>query len=294
MKNIKFLILSLFFISLFFDTLDAKIKRKGGTKSKNSSKELSVQELEKEGWITNKNVYPSGSPDAIKGGMITMLGGEEYPSTFRDIGKDSRSQINGLLAGLQYEALLSFDYERLEWAPNLATHWKISADSLTYWFRLNPKAKFADGKDVTSEDVIATWDLLMDETILAPSSQITFGKFERPIAVSTYIVSVKAKSLDWMNLISFSNYMVLHPAHYLNDLDGTAFIEEYLFKMIPGTGPYVIHEKDIINQESYTLTRREDFWARENPFYHVIQQQSQIFHHPMNFQTGKNFQYSWF
>ena len=149
-KNIKFWIFSLLIISLFFDTIDAKIKRKGGSKSKNNSKEITVQELEKNGWITNKNVYPSGSPEAKKGGIITMLGGSEYPSTFRDIGKDSRSQINGLLGGLQYEALLSFDYERLEWAPNLATHWKISADSLTYWFRLNPKAKFADGRDVTS------------------------------------------------------------------------------------------------------------------------------------------------
>ena len=141
-KNIKFWIFSLLFVYLFFDTIDAKIKRKGGSKSKDNSKEISVQELEQQGWITNKNVYPSGSPEAKKGGMITMLGGSEYPSTFRDIGKDSRSQINSLLGGLQYEALLSFDYERLEWAPNLATHWKISADSLTYWFRLNPKAKF--------------------------------------------------------------------------------------------------------------------------------------------------------
>ena len=43
-----------------------------------------------------------------------MLGGEEFPSTFRSIGKDSRQQINGLIEGLQYETLLSFDYEKLE------------------------------------------------------------------------------------------------------------------------------------------------------------------------------------
>ena len=98
-KNMKFFVLSLFFVSLFVDTLDAKIKRKGGSKSKNSSKELSVEELEQQGWITNKSVYPSGSPEAEKGGMITMLGGAENPSTFRDVAKDSRSQINGLLAG---------------------------------------------------------------------------------------------------------------------------------------------------------------------------------------------------
>ena len=52
-----------------------------------------------------------------------------------------------------------------------------------------------------------------------------------------------------------------YPAHILNDLDGTAFLEEYLFKLIPGTGPYTIYEKDIINQESYILTRRKDYWG---------------------------------
>ena len=63
-KNIKCILLSLFFISLFIDTIDAKIKRKGGSKSKSNLKELSVEELEQQGWITNKNVYPSGSPEA--------------------------------------------------------------------------------------------------------------------------------------------------------------------------------------------------------------------------------------
>ena len=69
-------------------------------------------------------------------------------------------------------------------------------------------------------------------------------------------------------MLNFAYFLTLYPAHYLNELDGTAFIEEYLFKMLPGTGPYIIHEKDIINQESYTLTRRIDFWAKDNPFYH--------------------------
>ena len=134
-----------------------------------------------------------------------MLGGDEYPSTFRNIGKDSRSQINGLLAGLQYEDLLSFDYERLEWTPSLATHWKISADSLTYWFRLNPKAKFADGKDVTSEDVIATFKLLIDDGHKDPNVAMFWSDlFEIPIAESKYIFKVTAKKKDWRTFRNFS------------------------------------------------------------------------------------------
>jgi len=60
--------------------------------------------------------------------------------------------------------------------------------------------------------------------------------------------------------------MVLHPNHILKDLDGTAFLEEYAFSVIPGTGPYIIPETNINNQESYTMERRDDYWAKDNPF----------------------------
>ena len=52
--------------------------------------------------------------------------------------------------------------------------------------------------------------------------------------------------------------MVILPEHYLKELDGTAYLEEYNFKLLPGTGPYRIKDEDIVNQESYTLTRRDD------------------------------------
>ena len=55
--------------------------------------------------------------------------------------------------------------------------------------------------------------------------------------------------------------MYILPEHYLKDLDGTEFLEQYNFKMLPGTGPYIIKDEDIINQESYTLTRRQDYWG---------------------------------
>ena len=51
--------------------------------------------------------------------------------------------------------------------PSLASHWSISKDKMTYKFRINPDARWWDGMPVTSDDVIATWELMMDETILS-------------------------------------------------------------------------------------------------------------------------------
>jgi len=206
-----------------------------------------------------------GDPQAKKGGTFNYIH-SLFPRTMRVIGQNSSQVLNSRTIGaLCYEGLLKQHPTTLDFIPGLASHWHISEDKMTFKFRINPDARWWDGNRVTSEDVIATWDLRMDETILSPFEQITYGKFERPVAESKYMVSVKAKTVNWRNFLYFST-MVLHPNHILKDLDGTAFLEEYAFSVIPGTGPYKISESDIKNQESYTLKRREDYWAKDTPF----------------------------
>jgi len=206
-----------------------------------------------------------GDPSATKGGTLNYIH-SLFPRTMRIIGQNSSQVLNSrTIASLCYEGLLSQHPITLDFIPSLASHWFISEDKMQFKFRINPDARWWDGNPVTAADVIATWDLRMDETILSPSEQMTYGKFERPVAESKYIVSVKANSISWRNFLYFAS-MPLHPNHILKDLDGTAFLEEYAFSVIPGTGPYIIEEKNIKNQESYTFERRTDYWASESPF----------------------------
>ncbi|MBT3608685.1 MAG: hypothetical protein HOI72_02685 [Candidatus Marinimicrobia bacterium] len=206
-----------------------------------------------------------GDPKAKKGGTLNYIH-SLFPRTMRVIGQNSSQVLNSrTIEALCYEGLLGQHPTTLDFIPRLASHWLISEDKMLFKFRINPDARWWDGNPVTAEDVIATWDLRMDETILSPSEQIAYGKFERPIAESQYIVSVKAKSVNWRNFLYFST-MALHPNHILKDLDGTAFLEEYTFSVIPGTGPYIINENNIKNQESYTFDRRDDYWDKDSPF----------------------------
>ena len=206
-----------------------------------------------------------GDPKASKGGTLNYIH-SLFPRTMRVLGQNSSQVLNSrTILALCYQGLLSQHPTTLEFIPALASHWKISDDKMTFEFRINPDARWWDGRQVTSEDVIATWDLRMDETILSPAEQITYGKFERPVAKSKYLVSVKSKTVNWRNFLYFST-MALHPNHILKDLDGTAFLEEYAFSVIPGTGPYILKDENIKNQESYTFERRDDFWAAKSPF----------------------------
>jgi len=170
------------------------------------------------------------------------------------------------MSGLQYETLLSFNYEKLEWEPGLATHWKISEDSLTYWFRLNPNAKWADSRDVTTDDIIASFKLLIDDGHQDPNTASFWDDlFEIPIAETKYIVKVIAKKKDWRTFKNLAHGFSIYPSLYLNKVDGAGYLEKYDFSFMPGSGPY---EYDIINStkgnEGYIIMKRRDNWWAEN------------------------------
>jgi len=226
--------------------------------------ELGGEGFTGEGWETKTDYNLLGSPDAVKGGSIVMSI-PDFPSTLRTEGKDANSYLNRIAQQMMYETLLQLDPVEDVFIPNLATHWKISDDKMKFTFRINPKARWADGKRVTSEDVIATWKLLVDPGILEAYSNILYGTFEEPVAESMYIVSVKSKQLNWRQFLYFSGMFIL-PAHYIGNITGSEYLEKYQMKFIPGSGPYLIDEKDIQKGKNISLRRRSDYWAEDEKF----------------------------
>ena len=121
--------------------------------------ELGGEGFTGEGWETKTEFNTIGNPEAVKGGSI-ILSIPDFPGTLRMEGKDANSYVNYLLKyQIAYEGLLSLDPITEEFIPELATHWKISDDKREFTFRINPDARWADGKPVVAEDVIATWKL---------------------------------------------------------------------------------------------------------------------------------------
>jgi microcin C transport system substrate-binding protein len=143
----------------------------------------------------------------------------------------------------------------------LATHWQISEDRSTYRFRIDPNARWADGEPVTADDVVATWSFYMDKGLQAPMSELVYSKFDKPVAQSKYLVSVKSQVENWRNFLYFAASMQILPAHILQDVDGAKYLADYNFKLLPGTGPYRVDEADIDKGNSITIRRRNDYWA---------------------------------
>ena len=214
------------------------------------------------GWETNKNFPPIGSAEAKKGGTLRFFW-SSYPPTLRTEGPNSNLSTTSELHGLIYESLVGLHPETMEYMPGLADYWKTSPDKRKFYFHINPKARWADGTPVTARDVVATWEFRVRKDLKDPYSVMIWdGSFERPVAESASVVSVKTKKLHWRLFLYFGG-MTIYPAKEMSKLTGEKYLEDYNWKLQMGSGPYELKPGDIKNQQSVTLTRREDYWARD-------------------------------
>lgn len=214
------------------------------------------------GWDTVLQFPAIGAAEAVKGGSLSRAI-PDWPATLRMGGQSWNASINYLVRDLCFPALVMRHPVTLDIIPNLATHWQISEDKSTYRFRINPKARWSDGTEVTSQDYLASHKLWMDPTILFPSSQLVFGKFT-PRAISKYIIEVRCSEENWRNFL-YAGSLVTLPAKEIGHLTGTEFLEKFQFAYTAFCGPYMVEPGDIIMNESVTLTRNPDWWDADNP-----------------------------
>ena len=222
---------------------------------------------EEEGWQTggfhDEDLPYISDQQGIKGGEIRVPI-STYPPTFRAYGKDENSYATRLVHNMVYEPLLSVNPLTLELLPELASHWRVDKDDQTYWFRLDPRARFADGRPVTTKDVIATYDLAVDPRILSPYTNFFYEGFDPPEAISPYIFKVRATQKNWRNLLYFGRTSIL-PDHVISRLNGGEYLQRYNYRMPTGSGPYEVKLKNVEKGKQVTLTRRKNWWRRDDP-----------------------------
>ena len=225
--------------------------------------ELGGEGFTGEGWQTNDDYESIVDTSLQVGGSVTWAI-FEFPSTLRITGKDANSQITRFFENMVYESLMGVSSLDLAFIPGLATHWKISDDYRTFWYRIDPNARFADGSRLTAEDVISSWKLRVDDGILAPYVNMIWGKYKEPIAESPYIVRVETNELNWKFFLYFGGMSIM-PAKYIGHLTGKQYMKVFQFEMPPGSGIYALDKKDVVKGRSITIRRRSDYWDKDNP-----------------------------
>lgn len=223
--------------------------------------------------------YPSvGDPRAIRDWGKTDRGEDKsvftipwtsYPPTLRTDGPNSNLVQTSQIHGLMYESLVQIHPETEQFIPCLATHWKIENNrdgkSQTFWFRIDPRARWADGSEVTADDVHKSWWHRVQEDRQEPSNLMTFrDDFEEPEVLDKYTVRVRTKELNWRLFLYFGG-MSIYPAKYVY-IPGKRYLEEYNWQLWPGTGPYALAKAGLKKGDSMMLVRRKDWWAENEPW----------------------------
>ena len=104
---------------------------------------------------------------------------------------------------------------------------------------------------------------MVDKGLQDPMTELVYVKYDKPVAESKYIVRVTSKVLNWRNFLYFAASMPILPAHVLKTVNGDRYVKEYNFKLLPGTGPYVVNEADVVKGRSLTIRRRNGLLGRE-------------------------------
>lgn len=162
--------------------------------------------------------YNKTSPSTQGGTLIDAMTGEPSTLIYMVAGESASAAVTANIFNklLKYNANLDLEGELVE-------RWQISSDSKTITFTLKPNLQWADGKPLTSQDVMFTWQAVTNEKTASPyASDYQLVKNATAPDPRTFIVTYDqayAPALD-----SWAGLQIL-PKHLLEnqDLHTTAF-----------------------------------------------------------------------
>jgi len=146
------------------------------------------------------------------GNLINAMAGE--PSNL--IAMIAGDSASSAIAGNIFNSLLKYD-ENLNYIPDLAESWEISNNQKTISFKLKKDLQWADGKPLTSADVLFTWKLITNPNTRTPYASdyqlVKKASTPDPLTFKVTYESSYAPALDtWASLH-------ILPKHILKDED---------------------------------------------------------------------------
>jgi peptide/nickel transport system substrate-binding protein len=193
------------------------------------------------------------NPAAPKGGRLT----EGVIGTFDSL---NPYVVRGLaeqrVRGYVIESLMARGYdEPFTLYGLLAQSVETDADRTYVIFRLNPAAHFSDGRPVTAEDVVFSWEILRDKG--RPNHRTYYAKVTKAEIVGPGAVRFDLSAAQDRELPLILGLMPVLPKHAV---DPDTFEDTTLTPLV-GSGPYVIAE--VRPGHSVRLSRDPGYWGRD-------------------------------
>lgn len=193
------------------------------------------------------------NPDAPKGGTLALHTIGTY-DTFHRYAQRGNAAVG---SGELYDMLLVASEDEVEMYYGLiAEKVEYPADYTWIIFHLNPAARFQDGKPITAEDVVFSFNKFFDEGV--PQFKQYYKNVAQVEVLDPQRVKFTLSEGSKELLISLGGLRIL-PKHYWQDRDFSQPTTE-----VPiGSGPLTISD---YKMGQYVVYKRlEDYWAKDLP-----------------------------
>ncbi|MBX7267257.1 ABC transporter substrate-binding protein [Micromonospora sp. Llam7] len=200
------------------------------------------------GCTTGEGVDVDGADGASAGGVLNAaIGGE--PDQL-DPHKTSAYHSFQVLENV-YDTLVEPD-TNLEMKPSLATGWTTSDDQLTWTFTLREGVTFSDGSPLTAEDVVYSYNRIIDEKL---NNAYRFGTVKSVAAPdpTTVVVTLNAPTPNLLaNLGGFKGVAIVQKSNVESG--------EVTTKPV-GSGPFAVDS--YTSGDSIRLVRNDNYWGEK-------------------------------
>ncbi|MBE3670515.1 ABC transporter substrate-binding protein [Vibrio navarrensis] len=225
-------------------------------------------------WQSNWDEPLFASSEAKFGGTLRTYM-QSFPQTLRSVGPDSNSGLRYYILD-ETPGLLDRHPNTDAWIPALANEWALTGDNKTVYFKLNPKAKWSDGKPVTADDFVFMLKFYRSKDLVAPWYNEYYTNVVSDVqkidAHTLMVVSKQERNPE--DLLETLGGLRPRPAHFYanpsKDENGDGiddnYVRKYNFKAEPTTGAYSLD--DIKKGKSVTFEHvGQDWWGYSNKYY---------------------------
>lgn len=206
-----------------------------------------------------------GDPAAVKGGVFRkfILG---FPPTLRPIGDNANHSFRGDLYDNIDLPLVTLHPSTMEVIPGTAASWALSADGRTTYFRIDPSARYSNGKPVRARDFQLSVYLQVSDYIVNPSGKQYYrDQFAQVAVYDDLTLSVTLPEAKIYAPVYAGSLTPSEPEFYRDY--GPDYNERYQWLFPPTTGAYEVLPEDVVKGVSVTQSRVKDWWAKDRKYY---------------------------
>jgi microcin C transport system substrate-binding protein len=198
------------------------------------------------------------NPDAPQGGTMSFRG-TAASNTFDSLNAFILAGEPAQGLGLLYDSLMVGSADEADAAYGLiAETIEYPEDRSWVIFNMRPEAAFSDGHPITAEDVVFTWQVLLEKG--APGYRISLQDIENVEALDTHRVKFTFREdAAKRDLPSLAGGLSILPKHYYDEVD---FARSTMEPPV-GSGQYVVAEAS--PGRSIRYCKNPDYWAKDHP-----------------------------